>query len=243
MTSRRYDLSCVLITLALLGGAMANKLRLGSPPDAEPHLARVREAAQQVTGEVPNMIVRQGHVPRQAFELLRPNVLDARDYTDLASSVNFSVLLVHCGDIADMGAHYPPACYPGSGLKVTVNGLMPLELSGGVLHGIEYHLEPARDSDREPFCLWNCMFLPDGSSTYLPAELRRYARIGNVRYYGSGQIQVLVRASLDRAQRVAVYEQALSIYRRAIEAMLSDPRRESTLHGETNPTEERLTHE
>ena len=65
---------------------------------------------------------------------------------------------------------------------------------------------------------------PDGSSTYEPSTFRRYARLGNVRYYGSGQIQVLVRASMDLDQRLALYHRALAIYERAILPMLSDPR-------------------
>ena len=170
------------------------------------------------------MIVRQGHLPRQAFELLRPNVLEARDYTDLSSSQQFSVLLVHCGDINDMGAHYPPACYPGSGLKVVQTDPMPLTLGDATLHGVEYELSPSRAGDREPIRIWNCMFLPDGSSTYEPSTLRRYARLGNVRYYGSGQIQVLVRASIGPDQRLALYRRALAIYEPAILQMLSDPR-------------------
>lgn len=241
MRTRRYDVLCLVATLAALSVGAANKIRLGPPPDAEPHLARVREAAGQVTGTVPGMIVKPAQVPRQAFDLLRPNVLESRAYTNLATNDAFSVLLVHCGDIADMGGHYPPACYPGSGLKVISTTPMPLDLDGQTLNGVEYELQPSRQDGRESTRIWNCMFLPNGSSTHDPGELRRFALLGNVRYYGAGQIQVLVRASLDPERREAIYDQALRIYAPAIDAMLSDPRhldRPSNRAGLTsNPSE------
>lgn len=224
MKTRRYKFVCVMATLAALSIGAANKIRLGPPPDATPHLARVREAATKATGEVAGMIVKPGHLPRQAFELLRPNVLEARSYTNLANNDTFSVLLVHCGDIADMGAHYPPACYPGSGFTVVSTTPMPLELNGRTLNGVEYELQPSRSDDREGFRIWNCMFLPNGTSTYLPKQLRRAARLDNMRHYGSGQIQVLVRTSLELEQRTAIYHDALRIYEPAIVAMMSDPR-------------------
>ena len=227
MKKSSYEIGCVLITLLALSLGAANKIRLGPPPDAKPHLERVRDATGRVTGEVPGMIVTQGHLPRQAFELLRPNVLEARTYVELASNRSFSVLLVHCGDIKDMGAHSPPACYPGSGLKVVDTRPMPLELNGRVLNGVEYELQPSGHDDRGPLCIWNCMFLPGGTTTYDPVDLRHHARANNLRYYGSGQVQVLVRATENATDRIASYRQAISIYQTAIDQMLSDPRKPS----------------
>ncbi len=217
------DILCVAVALLALSVGAANKIRIGPPPDVKPHLDQVRLAAAQVGGEVAGMIVKHGQVPRQAFDMLRPNVLETRMYTDLASGLSYSVLLVHCGDISDMGAHYPPACYPGSGLKVTATTPMPLDLRGRSLNGVEYELKPSRIDERAPIRIWNCMFLPGGASTYEPQTLRRYVRRTGLRYYGAGQIQVLVPASLDESQRVTIYEQVLNLYAPAIDVMLSDP--------------------
>lgn len=223
---RRYETLCVLATLVALGIGAANKLRLGSPPDAAPFLQQVRTEAAKALGNIPGFVVQRGQLPRQAFELLRPNVLESRAYTEIASGAAFTVLLVHCGDVNDMGAHYPPACYPGSGFKVTQTNPMPLELAGLSLNGVEYHLNPSRFDERSPICIWNCMFLPGGESTYSPNDLRARTRTGNLRYYGSGQIQVLVSSSLSEKQRQEIYQAAIAIYEPAIRAMLSDPRQQ-----------------
>lgn len=222
MLSRR-DIFCLLATLIVLTGAAVNRYRLGPPPDAQPYMDRVRAIATRVVGETQSMIVRPGTLPRQAFESLRPNVLESREYTDVARGWRFSVLLVHCGDINDMGAHYPPACYPGQGLKVVDTQAMPMDLAGRSLAGVEYTLQPSRIDERQPLCIWNCMFLPGGTTTHEPPVLRMRGRTGNLRYYGAGQIQVLVPANTPQSVRLAIYQEALSIYQPVIEAMLSDP--------------------
>jgi hypothetical protein len=184
----------------------------------------VRHAALKASGEVPGMIVQPGKLPRQAFEMLRPNVLEARQYTSLSTGTTYSVLLVHCGDVNDMGAHYPPQCYPGSGMRVTTSSPMPLAFPDGELKGVEYRLEPSRLDERSPIYLWNCMFLPGGTTTHEPSDLRLRGRTANLRYYGAGQIQVLVSATLSPEQRLAIYREALSIYESPIRVMLTDPR-------------------
>lgn len=223
MRKATYEALCLAGTVVALSLGMANRIRIGPPPDASAHLERVRDVARSVTGEVRGMIVRQGQVPRQAFEMLRPNVLEARTYTDLSTNLHYSVLLVHCGDITDMGAHYPPSCYPGAGMKLAEARPMPLELAGVLLNGFEYEFRPMREGDREPIRIWNCMFLPRGTTTHEPTDLRRSARVDDLRYYGAGQIQVLVRATASEADRLACYRQALSQYAPVIAQMLSDP--------------------
>jgi hypothetical protein len=225
MTPWRYELTCVLAALVVLAAGAANKIRLGAAPDAAPFLLHVREAASRVTGDVPGMSVKRGRLPRQAFEVLHPNVLESRTYTDLADGTTFSVLLVHCGDVNDMGAHYPPACYPASGLTVTDTAPMELAMGELTLSGVEYTLDPSRIDERTPIRVWNCMFLPGGISTYEPATLRKRGRTDNRRYYGAGQIQILVDASIPEARRRAIYKEALAVYEPVLRGMLSDPRK------------------
>ena len=226
MRPKARDLLCILATLSILSIGAANRLRIGSPPDAKPHLEQVKAAAMSVLHRpVPGMVVASTALPRQAFDMLNPNVLDSRTFDDLTTGRSFSVLLVHCGDVNDMGAHYPPECYPGSGLRVTNVEPMPLELAGRTLQGVEYTLEPSRLDQRSPIRIWNCMFLPGGTTTHEPLALRLRTRSGSARYYGAGQIQVLVSAALTHEQRIANYREALAIFEPAIEAMLTDPQK------------------
>ena len=104
--------SAVLLVAMLATGG----INLRRPGGLEGYFDRVRDEVQRVPRRIGswNGLDVESVTP-QARELLKPNVVLQRQYTNLQTQKSVSLLVVHCGNVRDMEGHYPLNCYPRQG--------------------------------------------------------------------------------------------------------------------------------
>jgi hypothetical protein len=231
------DVAVVIATLLVLSLGLVQRYRIGPAPDAVPYMQNVqRAAAGVIAGESASsgsLVSAESKVPRAAYDLLSPNVLMSRQYRDLSTNRSFGTVLVHCGDGRDMFAHYPPVCYVGNGYRLLSSTPMPLAMSdGSILPGIEYQFEFGRVDGPPPMRIWNVILMADDVRVSNMDEMRKRVFTSNARFYGAGQLQLIVSADYSEAERRATYAQALALYEPAVRAMLA-----RTHSGTTSPRE------
>src|SRR5512146_1994836 len=108
---RRIDLVAMVLSVLLLGGAVAERFTLLPPADARAYQERVRKAFDVFPKSQGDWVAQDCEIPAQAMKLLRPNSILSRSYTNVVTGQRCSVLLVDCTDARDLVCHYPPICY------------------------------------------------------------------------------------------------------------------------------------
>lgn len=225
----RADVAVVIATAIVLLLGMVQRYRIGPAPDAGPFLQSVQRAAAAVVASTEangsnsaTLVSAESKIPRAAYDLLASNVLMSRQYRDLSTNRGFGVVLVHCGDARDMFAHYPPVCYVGNGYRLTQRTPMALTMSdGSTLPGIEYRFEFGRPDGPPPMRIWNVLLMADDQRFSDMADIRGRVFTSNARFYGAGQIQLVVSADYPESERRAAYAQALALYEPVLRAMLA----------------------
>jgi len=233
--SRRFgEYPVVLAAIALLVVGARYKLNMEPAPDAKPYLNSVARAYEQLPKKSSSLISRIIPVPTAATQILQPNVLDSRAWSDTLTGDQFSVLFVHCGDARDMLAHYPANCYVGSGYQILQQAPRTLESAGLKLYGTEYEFGAQRFDGPSPFYVFNVMVLSDQRQEPDMRGLYKQVRLSSQSGYGSGQIQIIVQSSVPESKRAELYERAIELYSPLIRAVQSDP-----LKAEQGPAERR----
>ena len=72
---------------------------------------QITEFPYQMGGWVGRDVV----IPTSAQEILQPNGLVSRKFSQYGGDGNLTFALIHCIDLRDMHGHHPPRCYPASG--------------------------------------------------------------------------------------------------------------------------------
>jgi len=212
------------LTLLLLCAGGFQKFRIAPRSDTGPYLAAIRHAAAGIPLINSTLIGADQPVPQAAVDLLKPNVLMSRSYTDFSNNTGFAVVVVHCADARDMFAHYPPRCYAAQGWRVVNATPTTRILNGLTLPGIEYEFASQRLDGPMGMQIFNTMLLADGAVRVDMDDMQNRALADNMRWFGAGQIQIIVPSSLSPEQRLERYDQALTLFEPAIRSILSDPR-------------------
>ena len=77
-----------------------------------------RDIAMQITGfpyQMGGWVGRDVVIPTSAQEILKPNGLVSRKFSQYGGDGKLTFALIHCIDLRDMHGHHPPRCYPASG--------------------------------------------------------------------------------------------------------------------------------
>lgn len=149
-----------------------------------------------------------------AQELLQPNKILQRRYTNADTNEWFELLIVHCGDVRDMLGHYPPVCYKANGW--TQDGKEPVKIRIGEIetNATRYSFYREADFMRDSIRIVNIFALPatdgDGFGEDY-AIVRRAGRYRERALMGSAQIQVIVPASIDAVRQQEIIETAVSL--------------------------------
>jgi hypothetical protein len=103
--------AALLVAMLMIGG-----VSLRRPSGLEGYFEHVRD----VVTAIPRRIGQWNGLPAdsvspQARDLLKPNIILQRRYTNLDTNKTVSLLVVHCGNVRDMEGHYPLNCYPNQG--------------------------------------------------------------------------------------------------------------------------------
>lgn len=219
MTWRKMNLYAPLLAAALLAGMGVQHWRQPTPADAAPFFARVRDAAAHVPQRIGAWTGVDVPMPPAAAQLLKPNVLLARQYTNADTHETATFVLVHCKDARDMAGHYPPNCYPAHGWNQQSATPRDWHIHGRAIHGMEYAFRYAGAMGGRRMIVEDFMVMPDGQTLRHIAGVRRAAADYTRHFFGAGQIQLVMDASIAPARRTAIFHEIIGANLPLIEAL------------------------
>jgi hypothetical protein len=208
------------MVLTLLCGVGAEALARPKASDAAPFHRRIRELTGLIPTTIGNWKGEDIAVPQEAIKMLRPNALLQRRYVDQSdptldpSRRRFvDLLLVQCGDARDMGAHYPPVCYPNQGfIQDSVSRAIVWEVTPNhPILGTEYHFTRTKGDGQEVLYVIDLLILPNGIFASNIQEVRKAASDYLRQYYGAAQIQIVFNAKYSPAERDQVFRELMAV--------------------------------
>jgi len=160
-------------------------------------------------------------VPRSARELLSANVILSRRYHNPNTGQSVSLLLVHCKDARDIAGHYPPNCYPSQGWTQRNREDYTWGIAGDSVPVRSYLFTMERPTGDQKMRVLNTLLLPDGELTREMSVVRQAAADYQARFYGAGQLQVVVNSRMSPTRRQAIFERFYKAVHPALKAMRS----------------------
>lgn len=204
MTPRRRKptlaLAAAPLTAILLIAMAAYSVLSIRPSGSDAYFRQVREAIEAL----PDRIEGYHSVDREplpsSIELLRPNKLLQRQYTNPVTRSTFSILIVHCGDVRDMMGHYPPKCYPSNGWEVDAATSESIERAGSSPIPItRYRVSQESGTTRYARVIANTFVVPRADSP-LGRDDRVLDSVTRTRWssgLGAAQVQIITDAEMD----------------------------------------------
>ncbi|QDU70972.1 exosortase-associated EpsI family protein [Mucisphaera calidilacus] len=192
-----------LLTLVLIGTWDLIQQGYAKPADAEPYHERVAEAVNQLPASFDGWKSETIEAQREAVQLLKPNVILSRRYHHEDHDVPVNLLLVHCKQARDMVGHYPPICYPSGGWTERVENRRRIvfEIGGWSIPVMEYHFFQSLPGSSVDVYVINTLLLPDGQIDPSMDVIRDLESDFRKRFFGSGQLQILIRGEPDPGYR------------------------------------------
>lgn len=196
-----------LLTAFILAGMSVYSLASIRPSGSDEYFTDVRTAIEAMPEQIDSYIGRDRPALAAAVELLRPNKLLQREYTDPLTGSSFSILIVHCGDVRDMMGHYPPVCYPSNGWKMDgVSGETIDRSEGGPIPITRYHVSRPDGEARISRVIANTFVVPRADDP-LGRDDRALDRVTRTRWssgLGAAQVQIITNAQMDPATREGI---------------------------------------
>lgn len=209
-----------LALLAAIAGLTATRPRAA---DAAPYHQAVADAAADTPMQIGDWLGHDEPVPASAQDLLQPNAIISRRFTNQATGETATFLLVHCKDTRDMAGHYPPNCYPGSGYEPETQRPYDLTIDSVRLNGRAYTFTYGPIGREKRIHVANVLLLPDGRTEPRMTQLRRAAADYRLRPFGAGQVQVVTDDTLTPQRRDEVVRQLIAANLEPIRAILNAP--------------------
>jgi hypothetical protein len=225
--SGRLDLISLLLSVLLLGGAVAERCMMLPPAEGKVYQQRVRQAFESFPLKLGDWVAVDAPVPAEAMRLLRPNSLLSRRYTNIATNERCSVLLVDCTDARDLQCHYPPVCYPGQGWKLVRQDERIRKVAGEDVVGTDYEFSRTSLESASGIVAASTMILPDGRFKPNMKGVDEAAADVRRRVYGAAQIQVIVDGTALEATRERIIQSMYELHKPLFDAIRSAPRGKS----------------
>jgi len=203
-----------ILTVALLMGLSAETLSRPRPGDAEPYHVRAFDAANAMVSP-DDWTFTKLDIPDAAVALLKPNARICRQYATPTRSFQF--LLIQCKDARDMGGHYPPICYPGSGWVPVGNEKgreMTWKVGDKTIIGMEYEFTNGHDGQTITRTVDDLLILPrefGGEDCYVRNmhQIREAAGDYLRQFYGAAQIQLIFDGAVPENERRDIFTQLI----------------------------------
>lgn len=212
-----------VVSAIVLAIAAAGNIRPAeSGAEAAAHLERVAAVIDAAPYRIGRWIGRDVEPTQAATNLLRPNRILQRTYTDPDDGSWFSVLIVHCRDARDMLGHYPPNCYPASGWAEAGARDVSWEGSGvSAAPARAYEFRRRRGVERDGLVILGLFATPFGATRLGPGlELVDEASRSRVdTAWGVGQVQVITTDAADEAERAEMWAAARTALAPVLDAM------------------------
>jgi hypothetical protein len=218
------DRIALVVSVLLLGGAVAERCTLMSPVDGSAYQERVKQAFASFPAKVGDWTSKDVPVPAEAMRLLRPNSMFSRQYTNVATGQQCSVIMVDCTDARDLLCHYPPVCYPGQGWKLVGKQERNWDVAGEAAVGTNYEFSRVNFESATGIVTASTMILPDGRFKPDMRGVEEAAADVRRRAYGAAQIQVVVNGAMTAADRDRVIGEMYQLHKPLFDAIRSAPR-------------------
>lgn len=176
--------------------------------NATAYFDAVRASVESLPRQIGRWTGRDVPVQPAAQELLRPNVLMQRRYTDPLSGSYVDLLIVHCGDVRDMIGHFPPVCYPANGWEMLGEGeAVRVPTRERTVDAMEYRFARSLEDRDLNQVIMNFFIGPDASDPVAPDYRYVSAAAGSIELAGLGaaQVQIITPSTMDASDRAAVY--------------------------------------
>ena len=202
-----YRLAAPLTALVLAAMAVYSLASIRPGGASEAYFRQVSQAIDALPMQIEGYIGRDRPPLPAAVEMLRPNRLVQREYTDPVTGESFSVLIVHCGDVRDMMGHYPPICYPSNGWAMESTDPEEIDrASGGPIPITRYRVSRGDGSMRLSKVIANTFVVPRADSP-LGRDDRALDSVTRTRWssgLGAAQVQIITDSSMDAATRASI---------------------------------------
>jgi hypothetical protein len=193
-----------------------------APVTLEGYHERVRRTAVELLPmRIDTWVGADAEVPQSAVQLLRPNVIVARRYTDSQTGRQVSFLLVHVRDMRDILGHYPPICYKSQGYTIASAVPRDLTVDELTIQLTRYQFTHKRLDRSSRVIVDNFMVLPDGRTCRDMQEVEQLARDHRTKFLGVAQLQIVYDSDLNQAERDALLDQFLSASKPLIDGLRS----------------------
>jgi hypothetical protein len=211
------------VVLAVMGGYSLASMRVGGN---EVYLREVKTAIEALPTTIGGHFSSEQPPIEAAVELLRPNKLMQREYTNSMQNSSFTLLVVHCADVRDMMGHYPPRCYPSNGWDVVEARDEVIERAGGSPIPItRYRVTLDHESGRFARVIANTFIVPRADDP-LGRDDRALDRVTRTRWssgLGAAQVQIITDASMDPEQRAEIERKVAEALDDLIETIAQAP--------------------
>ena len=189
------------------------------PAEAEPYHDHVAQIASTIPYRIGEWVGTDQELPREAYELLQPNVLFSRRYENQQTGEWATFLLIHCKDARDLAGHYPPICYPAHGWSQDDTEPMHENINGLEITGYQYRFSYHQPQGISRMVIRNFMVMPDGRILPDIRGVRRAAADYTSRFYGAAQIQLVTSDRMTERRRSEVFQQIVGANLDVVEAI------------------------
>jgi hypothetical protein len=214
-------LVCGIVSLALLLGAGADRLRVRPSADAAEYHRRVREAAAKIPMQIADWTGTDVPLAYDAARMLRPNVMLCRDYQHAQTDQHVWFMLIQCDDALALGGHCPTICYPNIGYARLSQEPRTWHSGTVQIDGAEYVFSRDARDPSAALTIANFLLLPDGSSTSDTNALFIAASDLRRRFYGGAEVQIVFDSGTQADQRQAIIQQFLDASHETLVAVAS----------------------
>ena len=228
MKSLSSILTPPVLCAVMLGGMVLEKSRHLKPADAAAYHARVREAVNAmdpaIGGEHGLWVGKDVKQPDAAVQLLRPNVILSRRYTDTTTKSRYEnrtcqVLIVQCWDSRDMVGHYPENCYPNAGETLLHKEPRDWQVGNRLITGTEYTFEGYEHGHPVRHVVYNFLFAPGQGIVRDIKGVNKAAEDYQWRHFGAAQFQFVMEDRLSREARDEIFTTLMSNEIGALDAL------------------------
>lgn len=227
--SRYKSLSRIapLLTLGLLVAiGVRGRITPERNPNAAAYFESVKLAVESLPLQVGSYTGRDTPVQPAAQELLKPNVVMQRRYTDPVGGGYVDVLIVHCGDVRDMIGHFPPVCYPANGWLASKPQLpQPITVGPHEATAMSYRYERQYEGRTSSMTILN-FFISPNSDAPISRDLSDVERAaGSVELAGLGaaQVQILTPAGMQNEDRLRIESMFVEALEPVVRAISTPP--------------------
>jgi hypothetical protein len=199
----------------------------GTTAEIEAYLGEVKARIEAVPFQTGAWLGSDIPATPAAVEMLKPNKLMQRRYTNIQTGETFELLIVHCGDVRDMIGHYPPVCYPAQGWKPGGRNAATIALGDLSADATRYAFHREGELTVSSIEIVNLFALPGGDGASLGPDLAIIERAGRFRErarLGAAQIQVITDPAYDPERRREIVNIAFSLTREVLEQIERGPR-------------------